>query len=100
MGIYKLVSRDGVLYVGKSKNLAKRKYQHFHKLKNGTHFNKCLQSYYDRNNEVYFKTVLNCGEKELDKKERETIKRLAPFFNKNLNKKNECSSLLQQKRKR
>jgi hypothetical protein len=54
-GIYKITNtKTGMFYIGSSKDLEKRKYKHFHNLKNNNHVNKKLQSSYNKYGEECF----------------------------------------------
>lgn len=54
-GIYRILNtRNGKFYVGSTKNLRKRKSEHFRLLRNNKHFNRFLQSAY-RLDSKYFK---------------------------------------------
>lgn len=54
-GIYMITNlRNNKRYVGSSKNLSSRKWQHFNNLKNNTHANKYLQSSYNKHGVEFF----------------------------------------------
>ena len=56
-GIYGIVYKDKVVYVGQSKNMYKRSVQHKQALRNEKHHNFILQRIYDKN-KVDFKFVI------------------------------------------
>ena len=66
-GIYQIVNtKNGNVYIGSSNDLNRRKSQHFHCLKNGTHTNPKLQSAYNKMPSVFkFFIIELCNESEL-----------------------------------
>lgn len=67
-GIYYIESTiDSRLYVGSSKNVLKRKAQHFDRLRKGTHPNKYLQNFYNKHGEhsLELRVVEKCLEENL-----------------------------------
>lgn len=77
-GIYAITNiKNGKKYIGQSKNIKKRFQMHKYNLKKGTHFNKHLQSSYNKYGKENFKfTILKeCSEKELNQLEIQYIKK-------------------------
>ena len=73
-GIYKLEFSDGSYYVGQATNLVKREQDHISALKNGTHFNRNVQSKYSKLNSFpTFLVVCYCEIGLLNSKETELI---------------------------
>lgn len=64
-GIYGIVYKDKVVYVGQSKNMYKRSVQHKQALRNEKHHNFILQRIYDKN-KVDFKFVIIEKVKEIE----------------------------------
>ena len=72
-GIYALYNiASGKIYIGQTRNLARREYEHFRNLRKGKHHNKYLQRAFNHDGEQNFKFVIieKCPIEELDKKER------------------------------
>lgn len=82
-GIYQIRNiRNGKIYIGSSKNLDKRKYQHFRALKNKSHFNAYLQNAYNECSENFvFEILLICSEEMLTKYEQTFFDFLDPDYN-------------------
>lgn len=75
-GIYAIYnSQSGKIYVGQSKDLARREKDHFRELRKGTHHNKYLQRAYQKYGEVafHFITLERCPVEKLDEKEKNWI---------------------------
>lgn len=83
VGIYQIRNViTGDIYIGQSINLAKRKYNHFYKLKLGKH-NPILQNSYNKHgtDNFVFEVLLLCDASELDKHEQELVNKLNPKYN-------------------
>ena len=77
-GIYALYNvASGKIYIGQTRNLERRKRDHFRNLRKGTHHNKYLQHAFNHDGEQNFKFVIveKCPIEELDKKERYYIEK-------------------------
>lgn len=74
-GIYQIVNtKNGNVYIGSSNDLNRRKSQHFHCLKNGTHTNPKLQAAYAKAPDVFkFFVIESCQESELTTLEQKYI---------------------------
>jgi group I intron endonuclease len=82
-GIYKITVNNNI-YVGSSKNINRRYWEHLWKLKKGKHSNKHLQNLYNKYKEENFElTVLeHCDVVHLIKNEQKWINLLKPSINK------------------
>ena len=72
VGIYRIVNLEtNKSYIGLSRSLANRKYNHFAELRGNRHPKKDLQSDYNKLGEDYFsfEVLENCNPAELEKKE-------------------------------
>ena len=77
-GIYALYNiASGKAYIGQTRNLERRKQDHFRNLRKGKHYNKYLQRAFNQDGEQNFKFVIieKCPIEELDKKERYYIEK-------------------------
>lgn len=77
MGIYSIVNNiNGKIYIGQSKNIDKRKFQHLNNLRKNKHVNIYLQNAWNKYGEHNFEyNIIEeiCDENELDNKEKEYI---------------------------
>lgn len=77
-GIYALYNiASGKIYIGQTRNLVRREYEHFRCLRKGKHHNKYLQRAFNQDGENNFKFVIveKCPIEELDNKERYYIEK-------------------------
>ena len=84
VGIYQIRNKlNNNIYIGKSKNLSARKSQHLYYLKVGNHHSIHLQRAFDKygGNNFIFEILLYCESFELDRYEKELIKKLKPSYN-------------------
>jgi len=91
-GIYKITNMsNGKMYIGSSKNLTKRKREHFWSLRKGNHINSYLQNAWNKYGELFFefKIIENVkNEEELLKKEQvymDSFKSCNRFIGYNIN---------------
>lgn len=78
-GIYKIVNtKNNKVYVGKAKNFANRKRQHFNSLLEGSHYNKYLQRSFDKYGIENFEFIVieHCCVEDMNDRERYWIKEL------------------------
>lgn len=71
-GIYQIINlKNGKRYVGKSKNLYRRKYQHLGELNSNKHNNKYLQNSYNKygSNNFLFEVIEFCDINNLSNRE-------------------------------
>lgn len=83
-GIYKIVNKlNGKIYIGSAVNLIKRKNQHLHYLRKGTHPNIHLQRSYNKHGEESFIFIIieRCKIQELISKEQFYMNNLKPQYN-------------------
>lgn len=83
-GIYKIQNKaNNKFYIGQSKNIKSRIFEHKLQLRKGKHFNIHLQSSFDKYGEdaFVFSALEYCKESELNKKEIYWIKKLKAFTN-------------------
>jgi len=83
-GIYKISSLiDNRIYVGSAVNIDKRKYVHFHTLRNNKHKNAKLQNFYNKygENNLKFEVIEYCNKDTLIEREQHYIDTLLPVFN-------------------
>lgn len=72
IGIYSITcTKNGRKYIGQSRVLNKRKWQHFNELKHNKHHNKYLQNTYNKYSldNFKFEVIEHCGVEELNEKE-------------------------------
>lgn len=77
-GIYALYNiASGKIYIGQTRNLARREQDHFRSLRKGKHHNKYLQRAFNHDGEQNFKFIIieKCPIEELDKQERYYIEK-------------------------
>lgn len=78
-GIYAIYnSKSGKAYIGQSKDVERRKRDHFRELRKGTHHNQYLQRSYDLDGEDNFHFIIMelCPVDKLDEVERQYIRRM------------------------
>lgn len=83
-GIYKIKNiKTGHCYIGQSIHLSKRKSDHFHSLRKNKHYNKHLQSSYNKwgKDSFIFEIIINCESDELTKLEQYYVDTLHPKYN-------------------
>ena len=83
VGIYKIENKlNGHCYIGSSKNIKKRWYEHRRRLKNNTHHSIVLQRAWNKYGEENFKfdILCYCSENELLIKEQEFFNELKPEY--------------------
>src|SRR5574337_461681 len=80
-GIYELRSPSGKRYVGSSKNLPKRKREHFSALSRGDHPNKTLLRAFNKYGTLTFSVLIKCSEDNLFLYEQFVIDGLRPEYN-------------------
>jgi group I intron endonuclease len=83
-GVYMIENKENrKVYIGSSKDLIKRRHDHFHDLKLGVHFNRYLQRAFEKygGTSFTFKVVVLCEEEERLRYERELIVRSRPEYN-------------------
>lgn len=84
-GIYKIqdVESSSKVYIGSTKDLDKRKNQHFHLLRKGTHHSKYMQRYYNSYGEksLSYEVVEECSVESLICREQYYIDSMKPCFN-------------------
>lgn len=68
-GIYAIVSPSGVAYIGSSKDILQRKYQHTYRLKRNCHWCKPLQLSWNKNKFLKFEIIEICHEEKLIERE-------------------------------
>lgn len=82
VGIYKIVSPDGKIYVGSTKNLKHRIETHFSLLKKGKHYSKTMQQQWEINSIGFQYDVLEeCIEQRLTERERYWASQFADLHN-------------------
>ncbi|MGD8779047.1 MAG: GIY-YIG nuclease family protein [Ignavibacteria bacterium] len=91
LGIYKILNiKTNSFYIGSSKDLERRKYNHFSKLKENKHKNKKLQADFNKFKAEYFKFIIleempnNTKSYDLAYKELYYIYKYKPTYNKKL----------------
>lgn len=75
-GIYKITNKqNGKVYVGSSKDMKAREYQHFYRLRKGNHYNVKLQRSFDKHgeSEFIFEVLAEVEESNLFEVEQEFI---------------------------
>lgn len=82
-GIYTISSPSGKLYIGSAINLARRKIQHFHGLRNKVHANSILQKAFNKYGEenLIFKEIIHCSVANLLLYEQIAIDAFEPAYN-------------------
>src|SRR4026207_145822 len=83
-GIYKIANTNtGDFYIGKSKDIRKRKYGHLFTLKRGTHGSVTMQNGWNEcgGRGFLFETIIVCETWELDRYEDAIIKKEMPAYN-------------------
>jgi group I intron endonuclease len=89
-------------YIGQTKHLQKRLYQHKWKLNKGTHPNPHLQNAYQKYGEAYFNFILleNCTQSELTVKEAEWLDKIDIELRYNINKVTDVHPVSEETRKK
>lgn len=89
-------------YIGQTKHLQKRLYQHKWKLNKGTHPNPHLQNAYKKYGEAYFNFILleNCAHSELTAKEAEWLDKIDIELRYNINKVTDVHPVSEETRKK
>ena len=82
-GIYKITNRkNGRFYIGSTKNLARRKLDHFERLREERHVNKYFQREFSHGNEedFFFEIVERVAESDLIQRENYYLNLLFPYW--------------------
>lgn len=83
-GIYQILNtKTGDFYIGSSKDLIRRKKQHFSNLRRNVNHSKILQNAWNKYGEIYFvfKVIATCPEEYLFKLEQWFVDNLKPKYN-------------------
>lgn len=83
-GIYSITNiLNGKMYIGKSKNILHRIYNHKYSLKSGSHINKHLQNSWDKNGEKSFEfnVIEICDIETLNDREKFFIEKFNTYLN-------------------